>query len=64
MHSLLLKQKCCVSEFLKLKEENNADFFKMVQTPELACELTLQVLSWGEIFLMAIGPVQFVCAVA
>lgn len=29
-------------EFLKLKEENNADFFKMVQTPELACELTLQ----------------------
>jgi len=30
-------------EFLKLKEENNADFFKMVQTPELACELTLQV---------------------
>ena len=32
-----------LSEFLKLKEENNADFFKMVQTPELACELTLQV---------------------
>ncbi|CAH3168071.1 unnamed protein product [Porites lobata] len=29
-------------EFRKLKEENNADFFKMVQTPELACELTLQ----------------------
>ncbi|KAK2554597.1 Uroporphyrinogen decarboxylase [Acropora cervicornis] len=29
-------------EFLKLKEDNNADFFKMVQTPELACELTLQ----------------------
>ena len=32
-----------LSEFLKLKEENNADFFKMVQTPELACALTLQV---------------------
>ena len=32
-----------LSEFLKLKGENNADFFKMVQTPELACELTLQV---------------------
>ena len=30
-------------EFLKVKEANNADFFKMVQTPELACELTLQV---------------------
>ncbi|RMX41495.1 hypothetical protein pdam_00012249 [Pocillopora damicornis] len=29
-------------EFLKLKAENDADFFKMVQTPELACELTLQ----------------------
>ena len=46
------------SEFRKLKEENNADFFKMVQTPELACELTLQVnrpftsLDYFEIWLL------------
>ncbi|EDO36098.1 predicted protein [Nematostella vectensis] len=29
-------------EFRKFKEENGADFFKIVQTPEMACELTLQ----------------------
>lgn len=38
-----LKLQDLFSEFRQLKEENNADFFKMVQTPELACELTLQV---------------------
>lgn len=37
---------CDLSEFLKLKAENDADFFKMVQTPELACELTLQVQNY------------------
>ncbi|XP_031558364.1 uroporphyrinogen decarboxylase-like [Actinia tenebrosa] len=29
-------------EFREVKEKNNADFFKMVQTPEICCELTLQ----------------------
>ncbi|XP_020898520.1 uroporphyrinogen decarboxylase, partial [Exaiptasia diaphana] len=32
-------------EFRKIKEDNNADFFKMVQTPEICCELTLQPIN-------------------
>ena len=30
-------------EFLKFKEEHGNDFFHIVQTPNLACEITLQV---------------------
>ncbi|KAK3727874.1 hypothetical protein QZH41_010602 [Actinostola sp. cb2023] len=32
-------------EFRQIKEENNADFFKMVRTPEICCELTLQPIN-------------------
>ena len=49
------------SEFLKFKEEHGNDFFHIVQTPKLACEITLQVFTllmfrmWNQAVLLVVN---------
>jgi uroporphyrinogen-III decarboxylase len=49
-------------EFLKFKEEHGNDFFHIVQTPNLACEITLQVFTLhdkgGVIVLFSVAAVH------